>query len=194
MITIASHTSYDDLEFSGDAVTIAPQLQYTEFCRCTFKNCRFSEISFFACVFENCSFDTCDLSSASIKQTSFRGVIFIETKLTGIEWNETSIPFDADFRQCILNYSSFMGVDLRNAEMTECQLKEVDFTETNLSKADCRASDFTGARFVNTNLSHTDLRQAVGYAIHPEGNILRKTKFSLPEAISLLDAFDIVLE
>jgi uncharacterized protein YjbI with pentapeptide repeats len=194
MITLTSHTSYDDLELLGDAVSFEPQLQYTEFYDCTFTNCKFAEMRFFACIFENCSFHNCDLSSATLKQTSFRGVTFIETKLTGIEWSATSVPLDVNFRQCILNYSGFIGVDLRNAEMSQCQLKEVDFTETNLSKADCRGSDFTGARFVNTNLTHTDLRKAVGYAIHPAGNILRKTKFSLPEAISLLDAFDIVLE
>jgi uncharacterized protein YjbI with pentapeptide repeats len=94
----------------------------------------------------------------------------------------------------LLNYSSFIGVSLTNTELTNCQLKEVDFTEANLSRANCASSDFTGARFVNTNLEYTDLSSATNYAIHPDGNTLRKTIFSLPEAMSLLEVYDIVIK
>jgi uncharacterized protein YjbI with pentapeptide repeats len=78
--------------------------------------------------------------------------------------------------------------------MFECQLKEADFTEANLSKADCSFSDFLGARFINTNLTRANFTNATNYSIHPHGNKLCKTKFSLPEVLSLLDVFDIIIE
>jgi len=194
MSPIENHKFYEDQTFKGAEITTALQIKCTEFCDCEFVDCKFASISFFDCIFENCTFDNCDLASSSIKHTAFRDVIFTECKLTGIQWTEAVLPLDVHFRRSILNYSGFVGVDLRNAEIVRCQLKDVDFSETNLSKTDCRYSDFSGARFNNTNLSYANLTRATGYSIHPAGNILRKTKFSLPEAISFLNALDIILE
>jgi fluoroquinolone resistance protein len=165
-----------------------------EFSNCTFISCKFSNVIFFDCRFENCSFQNCDLSSILIKHSVFDDVLFEESKLTGIQWADAGIPLDVRFRQCSLNYCSFMGVDLRKTEMTNCVIKEADFTETNLSKSNCRYSDFTGTRFVNTNLEYTDLSYASNYSIHPDGNKLKKTVFSSPEVLSLLDVYDIVIK
>ena len=78
--------------------------------------------------------------------------------------------------------------------MINCAIKEADFTEANLSHSNCRYSDFAGTRFVNTNLEHTDLSYASNYSIHPDGNKLKKTVFSSPEVLSLLDVYDIVIK
>ena len=161
---------------------------------CKFINCKFSQVIFFDCRFENCSFKNCDLSSILIKHSVFDGVIFEESKLVGIQWADTGIPLDVKFRQCSLNYCSFIGVDLRNSEMTNCIVKNADFSETNLSKADCRYSEFAGARFINTNLEYTDLSYASNYSIHPDGNKLKKTVFSSPGVLSLLDVYDIIIK
>jgi fluoroquinolone resistance protein len=72
-------------------------------------------------------------------------------------------------------------------------VKKADFSEANLSKADCRYSDFTGARFINTNLEYADLSYTSNYSIHPDGNKLKKTVFSSPDVLSLLDVYDIVI-
>ncbi|WP_162096660.1 pentapeptide repeat-containing protein [Desulfotalea psychrophila] len=170
------------------------KLTEVEFSDCTFINCKFSKVIFFACRFENCSFKNCDLSSILIKHSVFAGVTFEESKLTGIQWADTGIPLNIKFRQCLLNYCSFIGVDLRKTEMTNCMVKEADFAETNLSKSNCRYSDFTGSRFVNTNLEYTDFSYASNYSIHPDGNKLKKTVFSLPDVLSLLDVYDIVIK
>ncbi|PHR25190.1 MAG: hypothetical protein COA36_14385 [Desulfotalea sp.] len=194
MLPFTNHSYYEDHTFQAEEIQTAPQIKCAEFCDCAFVDCKFPGISFFDCIFEGCSFDNCDLTSISIKHTSFRDVLFTETKLTGIHWPDAALPLDVKFKQSILNYSNFIGVDLRSVDLVHCQLKEVDFTETNLTKADCRYSDFSGARFVKTNLSYTNLTHATGYSIHPAGNTLRKTRFSFPEAVSLLDNLDIILE
>lgn len=189
-----NNTLYEEQIFSEIKLPAQTKIVEAEFYDCTFTRCKFFEVMFFNCRFENCVFQDCDLGSISIKHTVLNEVLFVETKLTGIQWANTGIPLDVIFRKCLLNYSSFIGVRLKKSEMSECQLQHVDFTETNLSGANCRYSDFTGARFINTNLEYTDFSYASNYAIHPDGNKLRKTIFSLPEVLSLLDVYDIVIK
>lgn len=165
-----------------------------EFYDCRFVDCKFSKVHFFCCRFERCYFINCDLGSISIKHSVFDDVLFEESKLTGIQWADIGMPFDVKFRQCSLNYSSFINVDLKGTEILHCAVKEADFSEANLSRADCRYSDFSGTRFVNTNLEYADLSNASNYSIHPDGNKLKKTIFSLPDAVSLLDVYDIVIK
>lgn len=194
LLSIDSNFVYEDQIITDIKIDENLKIIDTEFFNCKFKNCKLFKVSFFDCTFEKCIFENCDLSSASIKYTSFNNVKFVDTKLTGVQWADAGIPLDVNFKRCLLNYSGFINVDLKNTEIIECQLREVDFSEANLSKANCSYSDFTGARFINTNLTHTNFTNATNYAIHPHGNKLCKTKFSLPEALSLLDVFDIIIE
>ena len=48
--------------------------------------------------------------------------------------------------------------------------------------------------FYRTNLTEANFRHAYNYAIDFRSNMLKKTKFSLPEATSLLGGLDIILE
>lgn len=193
-LSLGSNSFYEDQCFSGLKTDENLKIIDTDFFDCIFVNCKFFKISFLGCTFERCKFENCDLASASIKNTSFMDVKFIDTKLTGIQWPDASVPLDVNFKKCLLNYSGFIEVDLRNTEIIECQVGEADFSGANLSKANCRYSDFSGARFINTNLTRANFTNATNYAIHPQGNKLSKTKFSLPEALSLLDVFDIIIE
>jgi len=185
---------FEDEIFSELHLPQNTKLTEVEFHCCTFINCKFSKVIFFDCRFENCRFQNCDLSSILIKHSVFDDVLFEESKLTGIQWADSGIPLDVKFRQCSLNYCSFIGVDLRGTEMTHCKIKEADFSDANLSKSNCRYSDFIGARFANTNLQYTDLSYASNYSIHPDGNKLKKTVFSSPDVLSLLDVYDIVIK
>ena len=73
-------------------------------------------------------------------------------------------------------------------------MKEVDFYEANLSKADLSESLLTHATFNKTNLSGADLRGAKEYFIDPRLCNVKKAKFSMPEALTLLNSLEIVLE
>lgn len=191
--TVVSYSIHDDHSFSNIKLEAKTKIIEAEFTGCEFTSCKFSEVSFFDCHFEDCIFDNCNMGSISVKHTSFQNVMFKDTKLTGIQWAEASNPLDVNFNRCLMNYSSFIGVNLRNTHLLDCELKDTDFAEANLSKSNCRLSDFSGARFVNTNLVQADFTDARNYSIHPDGNILGKTKFSLPEALSLLAVYDIIL-
>jgi fluoroquinolone resistance protein len=54
-------------------------------------------------------------------------------------------------------------------------------------------TDFSNSRFQHTNLTEADFTGATNYAIAASLNTLKKTKFSLPEAMSLLYSLDIIL-
>ena len=90
--------------------------------------------------------------------------------------------------------SVFSGLNLKNTIFENCQIFECDFIETNLSKANFENSDFKNTHFQNSNLSFASFKNASNYSIDPNQNILKKTKFSTPEVIGLLDVFDIKLE
>jgi len=93
-----------------------------------------------------------------------------------------------------LDYSNFRFLKLAKIKMVKCQAKEVDFIETDLSGGDFRETDFEKSRFFKTNLSHADFKGARNYLIDPANNVLKKTRFSLPEAMGLLQGLDIILE
>jgi uncharacterized protein YjbI with pentapeptide repeats len=60
--------------------------------------------------------------------------------------------------------------------------------------ADFGKSDLTGSTFHNSNLSKANFIGAINYSINPLTNKLSKAKFSKPEALSLLDHLDIIIE
>jgi fluoroquinolone resistance protein len=191
---IKDESYYADIIFNDVSFEKHKKIKSVEFCECTFQRCKFSEINIFDCTLENCKFENCDLTMASIKYSSFRDVLFTCSKLSGIQWSEAAAPLDVNFKECIMDYCSFMEVDLRNIDLVDCKLREADFIGADLTKANCSYSDFSGTRFSGTNLTRADFTNAINYAIHPSGNKLCKTKFSLPEALSFLDVFDIIIE
>jgi uncharacterized protein YjbI with pentapeptide repeats len=77
--------------------------------------------------------------------------------------------------------------------MVECVAKGVDFADADLSQADCGHTDFGESRFLHTDLTEADFVGATNYAIAPNLNVLKRTKFSLPEAMSLLYGLEIIL-
>ena len=101
---------------------------------------------------------------------------------------------ELDFNQCQINYSNFKFLKLPQIRMANCESREADFTGTDLSHGDFKNTDFENSRFFKTNLSNADFKGAKNYSIDVNNNILKKTRFSLPEALSLLNNLDIILE
>jgi uncharacterized protein YjbI with pentapeptide repeats len=91
------------------------------------------------------------------------------------------------FKHCLLRMAAFYGLKLKNTVFESCDLQEADFADADLTAAVFNACDLLMATFEGTNLEKADLRTAVNYAINPLNNRIKKAKFSLPEAIHLLD-------
>jgi uncharacterized protein YjbI with pentapeptide repeats len=98
------------------------------------------------------------------------------------------------FEDSFISYSVFSDMNLGNTSFAGCQVYDCDFVNTNLKNASFEGSDLRNSLFRNTNLSFTSFRNARNYDIDPNNNFLKKTKFSIPEVISLLKGYDIEIE
>lgn len=173
---------------------------HKEFSRCVFIKCAFVETDFQSSVFQDCTFRDCDLSLIKVKHCAFTNTRFEDSKVIGVNWTDTTWEKAKRialkpvlFAGCAINYSIFMGLNMREIEIVRCIAKGVSFEEADMSKANCTGTDFTSARFHHTNLTEADFTGATNYAIVASLNTLKQTKFSLPEAMALLDGLDIVL-
>jgi fluoroquinolone resistance protein len=165
-----------------------------KFMECTFKNCQLNMLVFKDCTFTDCIFDSCDLSLIKVKGSFFNRIQIIGCKAIGIHWFDTGSPFAINFTDSNISYSSFFGKALKKAKIKNCVAKEVDFSDTNLTEADFNGTDLENSRFSNCDLSLANFKEARNYSVDLVHNKMRKTKFSLPEALSLLNQFDIVIE
>jgi fluoroquinolone resistance protein len=176
------------------AVTPEFKLEGREFHDCKFIGYPFSGVSLAHSKFVECKFTRCDLSNSSVSGTSFRSVGFHESKLIGIDWTRARTLLFMEFVGSVLSYSNFVGLDLVSAKLKGCVAHEALFTGANLSKADCTETDFRNSQFNGANLSGADFRRARDYFIRPDSCNLKKARFSLPEATTLLYGLDIVLD
>jgi len=171
-------------------------LKSNSFHECKFERCYFIEAHFQNCRFVNCIFKNCDLSLVQIPNCSFSGARFENSKVIGINWTQAywsdkTLWDPIEFRKCSLSHSTFLGAALNGIKMRHCEAINVDFRETNLTQADFSSTDLKDSLFLSTNLSGADLRGARNYTIDPGQNTLKGSKFSLPEAMSLLYSMDI---
>lgn len=188
---------YEAQEFKGLTFNNG-QIDLAEFNTCTFVKCTLRETIFNACKFRDCTFKSCDLSLIKLNKCSLVETTFEDSQLVGINWTEALWPSKfffktVDFYRCALNHSTFMGLNLKKVTFKQCVAHDVDFSEANLSQSNCTYTDFSNSRFFHTNLSEADFSGASQYAIAPVLNTLKKTRFSLPEAMALLYGLDIVL-
>jgi len=150
------------------------------------------------CKFINSKILHCDMSLINFDVCSFSGTLFVKSKAIGIDWTRCDWP-DIKIRQplvfqdCVLNHSTFIGLDLKELELIACQAMDVDFRETNLTKANFTNTDLSKSLFMNTVLKEADFRGARNYEIDAGQNDVEKAMFSLPEAMSLLYSLNIVL-
>lgn len=112
----------------------------------------------------------------------------------GIDWTKAKNVRFLTFERCDITYSNFSFMKLPHLKLIECTAKEVDFNETDLSEGIFTKTDFTDTKFIKTNLTKADLRGAYNYGIDFNFNTLKKAKFSLPEAGSLLKSLNIIVE
>jgi uncharacterized protein YjbI with pentapeptide repeats len=161
---------------------------------CRFVGAQLAGARFDRCKLIDCSFEGCDLSNVALASSILRDVTFVDSKLLGVDWTALQAASHLTFRRCVLNLGNFSGMDLRRCILESCMARELELGHANLAEADCRGSDFAGSVFLHTNLTKCDLRGAVNYAIRPLDNVLKRAKFSMPEATSLLHGLDIVLD
>lgn len=168
----------------------------TKFYDCVFKKCDFNETSFTACRFSECTFEDCNLSLIKVKNCTVSSTKFINSKLVGVNWTKVKWPSiklscPLEFINCVINYSTFIGLNLNGLVLKKCLAKNVDFRDANLRGGDFTYTDFVDSLFINTNLTEVDFSYAKNYMIDIINNKIKNAKFTLPEAMNLLYGLDI---
>lgn len=196
-MSLASHHVYLSRHFHG--LSMPEQVFHEiEFEDCQFTDCHFSDSQFCRCRFIECRFTRCNLSLCQFPYSQFTEVSFTESKLIGIDWTRASWPrhvFHAPigFYQCLLNDSSFFGLNLDELRIEACKAQDLDFREGHFCRANFRDTDLARSLFGNTHLIGADFTEACHYDIDPFNNRLNQAKFSRLEAIRLLYGMDIEL-
>lgn len=185
--------SYSKENFTN-LVYVNQKIQDKEFEDCTFENCRFTEMIFENCRFLDCIFSGCSISACKPIDSKYSEIIFKDSKIMGFDWTKARGVSQLTFERCDISYSNFSYVKLHNLKLLECISKDVNYNGADLSLGVFTKTDFANSVFSNNNLTGADFRKAFNYAIDFKFNKLVKTKFSLPEAISLLNSIDIILE
>lgn len=180
--------SFDHIDLKNNS------LSDISFINCTFLKSCFEYAVLSECFFEKCSFIECNLSLIEIQGSKFIDTCFINSKLLGINWSSTSGIFSASFQDCNLSNNAFVDMNLMKYKFTECLLKDAAFINTKLQHAVFDFCDLFNCQFSNADLSYANFETSKNYYINAQTNKLKKTIFSLPEAVSLLGNFDIVLK
>ena len=165
-----------------------------DFEECEFDSCIFVECKLEKCKFINCKFSGCILSAINPLDSRFIDVKFMKSKVIGFDWTKAQKIEDLAFENCQINYSNFKLLKIPKVKIVNCEAKEVDFIETDLSQGDFKNTDFAKSRFFKTNLTEADFKGASNYYIDVKNNTLKKTRFSLPEALVLLQSLDVIID
>ena len=169
------------------------------FDNCVFSRCDFSASEFRTCKFRDCSFKNCNLSLTNFPSSQFLNVHFEECKIIGVNWaycawSLIKLTFPLIFKSCNISQSSFMELNLHDAQIVDSIVRDVDFRGCNLQNATLTGNDFQNSLFVKTDLTKANFRNSINYSISLVDNNVTKAKFSMPEAMSLLYSLNIEIE
>jgi uncharacterized protein YjbI with pentapeptide repeats len=176
---------FRDLDFRGR------EMSEKVFRDCTFTNVIFAEARLRECRFEDCVVSLSDWTMAKVYGTAMRGVKFEGSKLMGIDWSDGHRSLDASFKECVLDYCSFVQIDLRKSVFKDCRMLEVNFTEANLTEADFSGSNLDRCQFHQTNLSRANLAGATNVRLNPAENKVKGATISLDAAIGVVTSMGI---
>jgi fluoroquinolone resistance protein len=132
MELLNSHSEWNSQKFKGISFR-NDHLSQVEFNTCAFIKCVFSETIFQKCAFHDCTFHNCDLNLVNLKDCVFSNTRFVESQIIGVDWTETALPRSkfikpVDFSGCVINHSTFVGLNLKKIGLTKCIAQDVDFT------------------------------------------------------------------
>jgi fluoroquinolone resistance protein len=178
---------FNELDILGNIASGA------EFVECHFTAINFESFNLSRLKFIDCEFTKCSFNNVSVKSTIFRSPKFNHSKMMGINWTEAGTFSSPMFNECLIDYSVFQKLNLKNGSFLNCKMAEVDFYEAQCVKVSFQGSMLYGTTFNGANLSEADFRGATEYSIRVLETNISKAKFSMPEAISLLDSLNITI-
>jgi fluoroquinolone resistance protein len=186
-------TTFSEQRFeAGDKLAVS--WLDAEFEECAFHKLGLSGQKLARCRFFDCAFVECDLSLCQLVDCAFVRSKFERCRLTGVNWSELEKLERVSFEGSQLNDTTFIALKLEACDFTNAIARRASFRDLSLRSCIFRDADLSETEFVNTDLRQADFRGASGYLINPKENRLEKARFSLPEAVSLLNGLGILLE
>lgn len=158
-----------------------------------FVGCDLSGARLDRCGFEGCRFERCDVSRVELGRSQFTDVTFVDCRLTGLDWPDAAIGVTLAFERCVLDHSSFLGLNLQGLEVRDCRARSVKFSEADLTGADFKGTDLRRSRFNGADLTRADLSEASSVELDPAGSELNETRLPLSTALSVLRRLGIVV-
>jgi fluoroquinolone resistance protein len=175
---------FDDAAFVGlDLAGV--DLGGKEFSGCTFTRCKAQESRWRRARLDECRFEECDLTRIQVRGMIALDLRFAGCKLMGVEWAELGHLPRLAFTGCVLEFASFVGLDLRGVPFLSSQITEANFFDVDLREADFSGSELRGAVFRGCALDKADFSAATGALIDPATNDARGAVISLETAALL---------
>lgn len=160
----------------------------------SFTSCDFTESNLCNTKFCGCLFTNCNVSLTKLDNCRFQDVHFIDCKIVGAEFFKCEKTFfSPSFKKCFLHYCNFSDLNMKNISFKESKIYEAHFSNTILNGANFANTDLSGTIFHNCDLYKADFSTASRYNIDPRTNKIKNAKFSLPEAVGLLQGFEIII-
>jgi fluoroquinolone resistance protein len=170
------------------------QIDNVELLGCTMSDCQLGGTTLDRCSFEDVTFERCDWNIVKLGGSSFRGVRFLDCKLTGIDWSRAhDLTFDVTFIGCVLDFSSFVGMRLADLKSAGGKGHDVVFADCNLRGASLADMDLAGTTFTGNDMRGTDLSTCANVVLEPNTNRLHATKLPLDASLRYLKQLGIIV-
>lgn len=180
--------TFDGLDLRGG------RIERVELVDCLIQDSQLSEATLESCSLEDVTFRRCDLAVLQLGGTAFRGVRFEECKVTGLDWSRAQdLTFEVSFTDCVLDFSSFVGIRLKGLRIDGGRAHNVVFADCDLRDAKLRHVDLAGAQFTGNDLRGTDLSTSANVTLEPRTNRLHQTKLPVDAALKHLKQMGIVV-
>ena len=193
---IESNQAYENLRFERASTSVL-HVENVLFERCLFSHTSFKEATLQQCRFLDCSFKGGDFAMTALDGSRFSGVQFQDLRFLAVDWTKASWGAGLEapllFERCELKHATFIGMDLEAWRFLDCELRDVDFRRAVLRRTIFSDTNLCGSLFQETDLREADLSTARNYTIAACDNLLAGARFSLPEAMALLDQLGIDL-
>jgi len=137
----------------------------------------------------------CKLFCSIEATTTLTHRVFNNCKIMGVDFTKCdTLMIDFSMDECKIKNCLFSNLNLKKCNFYKSEVMESDFVNTNLSGSNLSESNFSGSLFHNTNLFKVNLIKSINYNINPLKNNIKEADFSLPEAMTLLNAFQITIQ
>lgn len=182
------NTTFKDHIFSEN------EIKFKEYEECTFSHCDFTNCNFSGVAFTDSNFDNCNFKEAEINYVGLRNVQFNNCDFTNVNFAMTDqLLFEFHFKDCLLDYSKFYALKLKQMTFTNCSMIAADFMGTDLTAVLFDNCNLHQAVFTDAKAEKADFVTSYNFTIDPEKTRLKKAQFSKDGLKGLLSKYEIIV-